>query len=429
MRRLFGGSGYSPDVFVEPITVSSVWTGNVSATGCTVKARSTNAASMTLRYSTASNLAGYSTTTGTEGSDDVWSFTLSGLSTNTRYYYGLAGDTNAHIATFKTFPTAGTAHSFSIAAASCAGHDQGEYRTGVVANSPAFDRIAARDLALFIHLGDRGYADITTNTPASFRTNYNNNMTMARQLALHKAMPVAYVWDDHDFGDNNSDTNEASKPAAQSVYREHVPHWTVPAASIYQSFVIGRVRFMLLDGRSNKSPNGDTDNASKTILGATQKQWLKDTLDASTEPVVVLHVCVPWNGSGVTLPDSWGNYSTERQELAEFFEDFGHTERLWLLHGDMHAILGDDGTNTQYDPGAITDGPPLTGFSPLDAGATTYSGTYTISPSTDTKQQYGTLEFVDTGSQITVTGRAWEVNGTTSEAAAWVTPISKVYTG
>lgn len=415
------GLGYAPSV--TPADIEWVWAGNVSATGATINARSDG--TPTLLYGTDAGLTDPDNLSGTEGNDDVWSFDLSGLSADTVYYYSFVGW--GLTATFRTFPTEGTAHSFSIAAASCAGQSGGDYEVGDVSNTPTLDHIAARDLALFIHLGDRGYPDITTDSVSAFRTNYNANMAMTKQAALHRAMPVAYVWDDHDFGDNNSHAATASKPAAQTVYREHVPHWTLPSASgIYQTFVIGRVRFILIDGRSFKSNPSDTDDSSKTLLGATQKQWVKDTLDNSTEPVVVLDVAVPWNATS-SLPDSWGGYSTERQELAEFFEDNSHTERLWLLHGDMHAIMGDDGANTQFDPGSANDGPPLSGFAPMDAGATTYSGTYTISPSTDSKQQYGTLEFTDTGSQITVTARAYEVAGIGSESEAW--NFSKVYTG
>ena len=425
MRRVgFFGSGdttgYTP--VVTPITVSSVWAGGVTDTTATVKARST-ASAATLRYSTDPGLAGASSVAGTEGSDDVFAFALTGLSPETRYYYGFAG--SSVTGTFRTFPVEGDIFSFLLATASCAGEVGGDYEVGTVANTPAFDRIVDQDPYLFIHTGDRGYPDITTNSPASFRTNYNANMAMSKQLALHQAMAVDYVWDDHDFGNNNSDGTSASKPAAQSVYREHVPHWTLPHADmIYHSYAIGRVRFIIIDPRSARTPQTDPDNSSKTILGATQKTWLKAELLAATEPVIMLMTGSPWIGT--TSNPTWGLYSTERAEMAEFFEDNNLTDRLFLFSGDQHFNAGDDGTNSQYDTGSANPGPPVVVFAPMDSAFTTDDGTWSEGIHKDTKQQYGTIQFEDTGLQITVTARAYAVSGA-SESLAFT--LSKVFPG
>lgn len=420
MRRLFGGSGYAPSVYTADIEFA--WVGNVTTSSATVKARSTG--EPTLLYATNVDLVDPSMVSGTEGSDEVWTFDLSGLDAETTYYWTFPGWLES--GKVRTFPTSGN---FTVAAASCAGQPgvgKAEYITGPAqtSDSPAFDRIRDRDPALFIHLGDLHYRDLNTTLQANYWTAYRDVMANDRQHTLYRNVPLAYVWDDHDFGPNNSDGTYTGKSAAQAAYRTYVPHYTLDSGSlIYQTFTVGRVRFILLDVRSERSPNGNTDNSSKTMLGTTQKQWLKDTLDDATEPCIVLCTIGPWNGS---LEDNWGSFSTERQELAEYFEDNGHTDKLFLVHGDIHGVMGDDGTNTQWDPGSVNDGPPLVGFAPLDAGVTTYSGTYTEPASTDSNQQYGTLEFVDTGTQITVTAQAWAVDGSDESQ---VFSIQKVFTG
>jgi phosphodiesterase/alkaline phosphatase D-like protein len=378
---------------------------------------------MTLRYSTDPGLSGYSTVTGTEGNDDVWTFVMSGMSSNTVYYYGFAGsDLEGQV---KTFPSGQS--SFVIAAASCGGQtSQAQYQTGAsrTTDSPAFARILDRDPALFIHLGDLHYKDINTNSVSSFRSAYRDVLANARQADLYRQVPFAYIWDDHDFGANDSNGSSASKPAAQTAYRDYVPHYSVPAAAIYQTFVIGRVRVILLDVRSERSSNSATDNSSKTMLGATQKAWFKSTLSAATEPVILVGMGSAWNG---TLADNWGSFSTERQELAEYFEDNDLTDRIILLHGDIHGVLGDDGENTQWDPGSSNDGPMLLGFAPLDGNSTTYTGTYQEGPTLTTRQQYGTLSFVDAGATITVTANAWASSGTSSESEVF--EVIKVFAG
>jgi phosphodiesterase/alkaline phosphatase D-like protein len=398
-----GGRGYGPPA---PISVEWAWSGNLSASAATVKARSSSPM-VTMRYGTDPFLGSYLTAAGTEGADNVFTFDLSGLSADTEYHYGFTGSVVR--GKFRTFPTVGAQASFTVVAASCAGFSGSQYQFGLVSNTPAFDRIADRDPLLFIYLGDRGYPDIASANVTAFRTNYANNMNMARQRNMHLAVPVAYIWSDDDFGTDNADTNAPAKPAAQQVYREHVPHWPLPVSdSIQQTFVIGRVRFILLDNRSYRTPNSATDNSSKTRLGATQKAWLKSELLAATEPLIVVTIESPWIGTDFV---TWGIFSTERAELANFFEDNGLTDRILLVGGDHHYVAGDDGTHTQFASGAVTPGPLHVVFAPLD-GMDTLSrntGTWTAGPYAPRRQQYGTIAFDDDGTDITVTATAWSV--------------------
>jgi phosphodiesterase/alkaline phosphatase D-like protein len=424
-----GTTGYSPpapDPDPDPLTVEFAWVGNVSGTGATIKARIPEAASTSLRYSTNPDLSGGSTVSGTEGADEMWTFALSGLSAATRYYYGW---TNASLTgSFRTFPTSGN---FLIATASCAGTTGATYpgSTPRTSNAPTFDRIRDRDPALFIHMGDRHYRDIGSNNVSAYRLAYQNVLANQRQKDLHLAVPVAYAWDDHDFGSDDSYSASASKPAAQQTYREHVPHWPLPESdSIQQTFTVGRVRFILLDCRSYRSSNTATDNSSKTALGAIQKAWLKSTLLAATEPCIVVAVQMGWIGSNLTQ-FTWGVYGTERRELAEFFEDNGLTSRLILINGDNHFIAADDGTNSQYDPDAVTLGPLCLNAAPMDAGFTSSFGTWSTGIFKTRKQQYATIDFADTGTQITATIKGWALSASPGATESQLFSVSKVFAG
>lgn len=399
-----------PDPEPGAINVTSAWVGGVTSTGASVKARCADSATLTLRYATNEALIGATSVAGTEGGDEVFAFTLSGLSANTRYYYGF---TNAELAgSFKTFPTEGSQASFTVAAASCAGGSGAQYVTGPTktSNSPAFDKIRARDPAVFIHTGDRHYRDISTNNVPAFRTAYRDVISNNRQKLLHLYVPVAYSWSDHDYGANDSTGASASRPAARQVYREHVPYWPLDSAgAIYQKFTIGRVLFILLDCHSERSANGAPDTPEKSMLGTEQKQWLKDTLLAADEKVIVISISTPWTVGGST----WQVFPNERQELAEFFEDNDLTSRIFLLAGDFHFNAADAGTNTQFDPDAVTPGPPVVVFAPLDANFTTSYGTYSEGIHKDRKQQYGTLHFADNGDEIVLTAKGWAVTDAT----------------
>lgn len=429
MPRTVGGLDYAGTT-VLPMTVQWAWVGGVSDDSAKVKARIADSTTATLRYSTSPTLTSYSTASGTEGNDEVFTFTLSGLAADTTYYYGFAGSTVT--GKFRSFPTEGEAASFSIATASCAGEppDGGSadyIGPGNTSNTPVFAHVVTRDPLMFLHLGDRGYPDISTNNVPAFRDNYNENMQNANQLAMHLAMAVDYVWDDHDFGANNSSGASASKPAAQSVYREHVPHWTLPSGSlIYHTYVIGRVRFIICDARSERSSHGATDNSSKTVLGATQKQWLKDGLLAATEPLIVVATINPWIGTG---GNSWGIYSTERAELAEYLEDNNLTERVLLLSGDNHFVAADDGTNSQYDTGSSDPGPVVAQFASMDGAFSANDGTWSEGIFKVRRQQYGTLDFADDGTEITVTVKGWALSASPGATEAELFSLQHVYTG
>ena len=400
-----GTTGYTPNPpdDPDPITVTSFWVGDVADDGAQVRIRSTDAASAVLRYSVVSDMSGYDTVAGSEGTDDVWTFEIPDLAPSTRYYYTVEGDTADQLGTFVTFPTAG-AYSFGVAAASCAGHSGGEYESGDVSNPPTFDKIRERmesgDIIGFLHLGDRHYRDINSDNDALFQDAYHDVMAQDKQLAMHLAGWVDYVWDDHDFGPNDSHAGSASKPAAQTVYRQHVPWTLADDEGIYHTYVIGRVRFIMLDVRSFRSTNGSTDNSSKTMLGADQKAWLLDVLDNATEPCIVIDSGSPWNGDDSI---TWGVFSTERDELIAEFSSLGVTDRLLIIHGDNHFLAGDDGTNA---PGGI----PTFNLAGLDAGFTTNDGTWSTGIFKSEQQQYGTLHFDDDGSDITVTVKGWSVN-------------------
>jgi phosphodiesterase/alkaline phosphatase D-like protein len=408
-----------PSIIVDPpdegdVTVDFAWTGNVSPTTATVKVRSSDASSLTLLYDDNEALSSPASSVGVEGSDGIWTFSLSSLTASTRYYFGFSNATLT--GTFKTFPTAGSEASFLIAASSCAGHSGAQYDTVAedTSDSPAFDKIVAKDPLLFVHTGDRHYRDISSSNVAAFRTAYRDVMRNGTQKNLHRLVPVAYQQSDHDWGGNDTTGSSACKPAFHQVYREHVPHWSVlHSQNIYQTWVIGRTLHILLDCHSDRSPNSQADTAAKTLLGATQKTQFKADLLAATQKVIVVYITTPWIAGGAT----WEVYPNERQELAEYFEDNDLTSKLILVGGDFHHLSADDGTNTQFDPGSVNPGPIYVGYSPLDAGWTNPQGTYSEGIHRVTHQQYGTIQFTDSGTTITARYRGYAVSGSSESVA------------
>lgn len=377
---------------------SGPWSGNITATSATAVIHG-SAPALSVRWvvSERVDLSSplYSPTVQTAAATgNVTKFEIQGLRPATDYYYGF--EVNGTLRSestsrgrFRTFPLG--AASFKIAFASC-----GDYRP---ADQSAYAAILAEQPLLFLNTGDLHYSDTNSTNPADYRNNYDGVLTQPTQAALYRGVPVAYMWDDHDYCGNDSDGASSGRDTARQVYGEFVPHYPLPVAdgSLGQAFTIGRVRVILTDLRSASSPLTSVDNAAKTHLGAAQKTWFKQELITARDagfPLILWISPTPWIGAAGTGVDAWSVYATERREIANFLKT-NLIKNVVLLCGDMHALAYDDGTHSDYADGG---GAPLIVLhaAALTSAGSSKGGPYTAGPLPGS-QQYGMLEITDNG--------------------------------
>lgn len=396
-----------------------MWAGAVGLDEATVVAKfGAGLTSCRLKVSTASDLS-TSPVFSSAAADDANGYakmTATGLTADRHYYYGIEidGVVDSLRGRFRTLPAVGTPSSFRVAFGSCS-NDSSNHRV--------FDAIRQADPLLLAHLGDFHYANIATNDEALYRTAIEGQFAQARRAEMHRSIGNVYIWDDHDFGADDSDGTSVSRAAASAVYRQTVPHHTLPAGSgdnpIYQSFRVGRVRFIATDLRHQRSPNSATDDASKTMLGATQKAWFKAQLDAARVDGDVLIVWLnsqvwkvdpPFTGIDTPNGDHWGSFATERAELANYIAD-NNIPQVMILGGDAHFVAFDDGRHTDYsDSGGAPI--PECHASAFDGGGNS-RGTNWMSGTSEGGGRYGLVNFTDDGTSVAVMFRAIEVNATT----------------
>ena len=306
----------------------------------------------------------------------VHHFALSDLTPSTSYHYALeVGEflDTTRAGRFQTF--AEGAFSFRVAMGGCA-------ETG--SQHSVFDAIRDARPDLFLHLGDLHYEDIATNNPADFREAYRQVHASRRQSALFRSAPIAYMWDDHDYGPNNSSRRAPGQEAVQQVYREYVPHYSLARGPgshpIYQAFTIGRVRFLLTDLRSARTPN-DVADSLQTMMGAEQKAWFKEQLREARDryPVIAWVSSVPWIGDDPDADDRWSGFASERRELASFIDSIGVADQLVILSGDAHMVALDDGTNNHFGREG-GGGFPVVHAAALDRRGSVKGGPYTHGP-------------------------------------------------
>lgn len=378
--------------------IGGPWCGNVSPTSATVAVRltdsglrvrlqlSTNAALTQPIFSAAVNSS--------PNAGNAVKLTVQGLKPDTEYFYGLeiAGVLRTEPNTrgrFTTFPLG--RGSFKIAFSSC-----GDFRH---ANQAAYDAIREARPLLFINTGDLHYSDTNTTNPDDYRANYDNVLGHGKQGALYRSVPVAYMWDDHDFTGNNADGAAVGRDDARLVYRERVPHYPIGTAggTIAQAFTIGRVRVIMTDLRSAAAPTSQRETPSKTRMGTPQKNWFKQELISARDaghPLVLWVNPDPWIAPAQLGDDTWGGHATERTEIANFIRD-NRISNVVMLSGDMHGLAYDDGTNSDYATGG---GAPVTVLhgAALTSDPSSKGGPYSggVIPGNG---QYGILEVYDNG--------------------------------
>jgi phosphodiesterase/alkaline phosphatase D-like protein len=169
-----------------------------------------------------------------------------------------------------------------------------------------------------MNMGDFHYQDIRTNRPSLFRAAYDAVLASPQQADLYRSVPLVYMWDDHDYGGNNSNRKSTSHDAARSTYEEYVPHYPFVQADldepIYQTFTVGRVKFIITDLRSDRDDPKDKDDETKSLLGSKQKKWFKEQLlEANGKyPLICWMTSVPWIGEKGKSPyravktNEWG---------------------------------------------------------------------------------------------------------------------------
>ena len=124
------------------------------------------------------------------------------------------------------------------------------------------------DLAFFLCTGDLFYGDINKKDVDRFRRAYASSLSYKEAQSLFQKVPLVYVWDDHDYGHNNSGKDSPSKAESMRAYREIIPHYPLAKgkeAPIYQAFSLANVRFILTDLRSQRDSGNVVDHPDKTM--------------------------------------------------------------------------------------------------------------------------------------------------------------------
>ena len=311
--------------------------GNVAHDRALVWVKASNAAKVTLKVGTRADLKKARTVSGPKlAADTAFSGTveIGELQPGTRYFYSVLLDGEAATArphaSFTTPPAPGAAGKLRVAFVSCSG-----YR-GYMAAASWGDMATRANFDVLLQLGDNHYAN--TSDLAILRANYLNHREVGGFRELTAKVPCVGIWDDHDYGINDSDGTQEGKENSLRAFREV---WANAAfgeegnPGCYCKFSRGDVDFFMLDVRYHRSPDKAEKTDAKTMLGEKQFAWLKRELTASKAKLKFIA-----GGSVIETGgplDSWASYPAERRALLDFVKEM---DGVIFLSGDRHFTAG-----------------------------------------------------------------------------------------
>lgn len=231
-----------------------------------------------------------------------------------------------------------------IAFGSCAHQDK---------EQPLLKVAASLQPDVFVFLGDNIYGD--SRDMDTLRAKYAKLAAKEEFRNLFNQTRVLAVWDDHDYGENDSGRHYPYKAESKEIFMDF---WKVPAGSerrkhegIYgvETLEAGgkRIQFILLDTRTFRdnlilrdstdtahkndyAPNQDPDS---TFLGAAQWQWLEQQLSAEADVRIIVssnQFSHSYNGW-----ESWTNVPHERQRLIDLIKKT-KANGVIFISGDVH---------------------------------------------------------------------------------------------
>jgi alkaline phosphatase D len=200
-----------------------------------------------------------------------------------------------------------------------------------------FASIVEKKPDFMMWLGDNTYLrEPDWNSRTGIVNRYTHTRSLPQLQPLLASVHHYAIWDDHDYGPNDSDRSFWNKNITFDAFSNF---WCNPNTNltgkggITGTFFWNDCQFFLLDDRWFKSPNR-LKNAERTLLGKEQIDWLVDALTTSNATFKFVCIGVQVLNPVVTKE----NYATCREELDELLKRLEDAKVPGVLFftGDRH---------------------------------------------------------------------------------------------
>lgn len=204
-------------------------------------------------------------------------------------------------------------------------------------DSAIFETMAAAKPDLTLWLGDNlYYREVDYDSPAGMSARWRHDRQIPALQSLLATGNHAAIWDDHDYGPNDSTSSFVFKDHALALFKRYWanPSYGLPdAPGIFTSFRHGDAEFFMLDNRWYRDADKLAEN-SKAMFGERQMRWLKNALVNSTATFKFI-------AAGSQMLDSlspyegWRHFDAERQGFIDWLTRQG-INGVVFLSGDRH---------------------------------------------------------------------------------------------
>jgi alkaline phosphatase D len=257
-------------------------------------------------------------------------FTLDGVEPGATHEYSIARAVDGVELARGSFVALDPAGSRArVAFGSCADIDETTARV--------WSRMALESPDAVVLIGDTPYIDTTELVTQRRRHRMFAGVDSFERLTA--GVPLFAVWDDHDFGRNDTDGRLPQREQSRRAFLEYRPLGQAGAGDggLFHSFRTGPIEVFVLDtrwyARTEPAPG---DPSKPSLLGAEQWKWLEAGLRASTAPFKVVASSMVWNSRVRPLKtDCWAAYPHEFERFQDLVRATG-AGGVVLVSGDVH---------------------------------------------------------------------------------------------
>jgi alkaline phosphatase D len=276
--------------------------------------------------------------------DYTHQFHLTELRPDMQYFYEIytqAEDEYPHKSfsgEFRTAPEEKAPSNFTFCVMTCQGYPDRGHPDGHDIY-PAMQKLGPKFITM---TGDVVYYDNdppVAKTPELARLHWERMFSLPRLVETLRNTGTYWLKDDHDTLKNDSWPGNKygmlSFEEGQKIFRQQTPM----SEKGYRTFRWGRdLQIWLTDGRDFRSPNNQKDGPDKTIWGAEQKAWFKETVKASNATWKILISPTPLVGPDRgNKNDNHANagFAHEGDELRTWLQQ-NVPENFFVICGDRH---------------------------------------------------------------------------------------------
>ncbi len=227
---------------------------------------------------------------------------------------------------------------FKFIAGSCFYINEPEYdRPGKPYGShfEILDAIGREQADFMMWLGDNIYLrEVDWNSRTGIYHRYTHMRSLQALQPLLGSMHHYAIWDDHDYGPNDSDRSFWGKKITEQAFKDF---WANPnydltgKGGITGTFFWSDCQFFLLDNRYHRSKTGFEEQ----ILGDAQIQWLIDALRYSKAQYKF--ICIGGQFlSDAKIYENYANYEKEKERILYLLDQY-NIHGVVFLTGDRHS--------------------------------------------------------------------------------------------